>query len=204
MSADDPNQHSFFTTHQVAVMFGVTVSTVANWVDVGKLPAHRTAGGHRRIARADLAVFARSRGASIPPMLVQGAASSLRVLVIDDEPDFLLLVSETLRDSDQVQVVTANTGFVAGLEMASEPPDLVLLDLMMPDIDGFEFFRLLQSRAELRSIPVVACTAFADASVEARARADGFYGFLSKPLDFDRLEATLRDIVVRARDERAV
>ena len=111
--------------------------------------------------------------------------------MVDDEPDFLFLVRETLADSKGLEVATANSGFLAGLEIGRLLPDLVLLDLMMPDIDGFEVFRMLKEREELSDIPVVACTAFADANIQRRVNEAGFTGFLPKPLVFVDLENTL-------------
>lgn len=117
------------------------------------------------------------------------------MLVIDDEPDFLLLVRETLTGIDDLEVVTANSGFMAGLEMGRLRPDVILLDLMMPDIDGFEVFRLLQAREAFRDIPVIACTAFADESIVQRTRDAGFSGFISKPLVLATLEPLIRAAV---------
>ncbi len=171
-------------------MFGVSLGTVANWVDSGRLPAHRTPGGHRRIGSVDLRKFAEGLEFGLPDTLLP-TGRPLRVLVVDDEPDFLLLVRETLSESHGIEVATANSGFLAGLEIGRLLPDLVLLDLMMPDIDGFEVFRMLKEREELRDIPVVACTAFADSNIQRRVKEAGFTGFLPKPLVFLDLENTL-------------
>lgn len=173
-------------------MFGVSLGTVANWVDSGRLPAHRTPGGHRRIGCVDLRTFADDLGHNVPVNLLPASGKPLRVLVVDDEPDFLLLVRETLASSEGIEVATANSGFLAGLEIGRLLPDLVLLDLMMPDIDGFEVFRMLKEREELQDIPVVACTAFADSNIRRRVNEAGFTGFLPKPLVFVDLENTLR------------
>jgi excisionase family DNA binding protein len=172
-------------------MFGVSLGTVANWVDSGRLPAHRTPGGHRRIGSVDLRQFANGLEHGLPDTLLPTAGRALRVLVVDDEPDFLLLVRETLSDCEGIEVATANSGFLAGLEIGRLMPDLVLLDLMMPDIDGFEVFRMLKEREELSDIPVVACTAFADRNIQQRVEEAGFTGFLPKPLVFVDLENTL-------------
>lgn len=191
LSKTSPEQPLYYTTHQVAGMFGVSLGTVANWVDSGRLPAYRTPGGHRRIGVVDLLAFADGLDHTLPGTRLPVVERVLRVLVVDDEPDFLLLVRETLSKSKNIEVATANSGFLAGLEIGRLQPDLVLLDLMMPDIDGFEVFRMLKERQELDDIPVVACTAFADSNIRRRVEEAGFTGFLPKPLAFDDLENTL-------------
>ncbi|MGK0347351.1 MAG: excisionase family DNA binding protein, partial [Myxococcota bacterium] len=70
-------------------MFGVSLGTVANWVDSGRLPAHRTPGGHRRIGSVDLRMFADALDYAVPDTMLPSAGKPLRVLVVDDEPDFL-------------------------------------------------------------------------------------------------------------------
>ncbi|MGK0347005.1 MAG: CheY-like chemotaxis protein, partial [Myxococcota bacterium] len=145
-----------------------------------------------RIGSVDLRMFADALDYAVPDTMLPSAGKPLRVLVVDDEPDFLLLVCETLASSEGIEVATANSGFLAGLEIGRLLPDLVLLDLMMPDIDGFEVFRMLKEREELRDIPVVACTAFADSSIRQRVKEAGFTGFLPKPMVFVDLENTLR------------
>lgn len=172
-------------------MFGVSVPTVVGWVDSGKVTAYRTPGGHRRIEARSLATFAWEQGRSIPPQLEHYGERKLRVLVVDDEPDFLLLVRETLAMSEGIEVATASSGFMAGLQLGRLRPDLVLLDLMMPDVDGFEVFRMLRDDEETADIPVVACSAFASRAVERRVEEAGFTAFLPKPLALGDLESTI-------------
>jgi len=164
-------------------MMGVSIPTVVSWCESGLIDAHRTAGGHRRIAHADLVAFAEPRGVVLPR---SARDDPPRILIVDDERDF----SEMLRDYLSIkgfEVAVAHSGFQAGLEVGRFQPDLVLLDILMPDADGFEVLRTLREDPETRSLPVVACTAFRDAALDARVARERFDGFVEKPLNMSGL-----------------
>ena len=92
-----------------------------------------------------------------------------------------------------LEVEVADSGFQAGFTVALFKPDLILMDLMMPDMDGFEVHRTLREDPETRHIPVVACTAYRDQEVDRRLRDEPFDGFIEKPLQLDALLALIRD-----------
>jgi len=100
-----------------------------------------------------------------------------KVLVIDDDPGFVSLETRMLHSlNPDLQVTTAHTG-AQGLRLARrQPPDLVLLDLLMPDMDGFQVVRILRSDERLRHIPVVAVTATSYAE-EALHRLGSYFTF---------------------------
>jgi len=172
-------------------MFGVSIPTIVSWCDSGLLDAHRTPGGHRRIAQDVLVAFARQRGVTLPRDVRGGAP---RILIVDDELDF----SEMLRDYLQIKgfdVAMAHTGFQAGLELGRFRPDLILLDLHMPDTDGFEVLRVLREDPETEGIRVLACTAFRDAELDARVARERFDGFVEKPLKMSSLLELVRKVL---------
>lgn len=197
---------SYFTTFQVAKFLGVSPPTVVNWVNSGLLVAHRTPGGHRRMRAEDVVTFARAYNYPVPANMaapVNNVTSMpRRVMIVDDERDFAQTVGDYLQLKGGLEVEIANSGFAAGMLMARFRPSVVLMDLMMPDMDGFEVLRMLRSDPEMRSVPVLACTAYRDSAVEERARAEGFDAYLEKPLRFDRLleivDAALRGAVAAA------
>ncbi|MBN1336302.1 MAG: response regulator [Deltaproteobacteria bacterium] len=185
----------YLTTFQVAKLLGVSAPAVVNWVDQGLLPAHRTPGGHRRITRDDLAVFARERGLplsshlGVHPGVHPGGG--LRVLVVDDEVDFCDMVREYLLQKGGFQVEVATSGFAAGLTVARFGPDVILMDIRMPDVDGFDVLRRLRGSAETRHIPVIACTAWHDPDTLRRIRSATFDALLQKPFRLEDLVETL-------------
>lgn len=178
---------TYYTTYQVAKVFGVSVATVVNWVNAEKLHAHRTPGGHRRIARSDLLLFARQHEYPVRDSSLLATEHPPRILVVDDESDFSEMVRDYLRHRGDFEVEVADSGFQAGFAVARFKPDLILMDIMMPGMDGFQVLSMIRGDAEMRHIPVIACTAFRDAEVDVRVREERFDGFVEKPLKLKEL-----------------
>lgn len=176
----------YYTTFQVAKFLGVSLPTVVNWVNSGLLRAHRTPGGHRRIAHTDVLAFARANDYPVSREFAESVSVN-RVLVVDDERDFAELVREFLQLKGGYEVEIANSGFQAGFTVARFKPDLIVMDLMMPDMDGFQVHDVLKADPDTHHIPVIACTAYRDPDIEGRINRQGFDGFLEKPLKLDAL-----------------
>ncbi len=183
----------YYTTYQVARFLGVSLPTVVNWVNNGLLSAHRTPGGHRRIAHNDIIAFARKNDYPISRELLDRGDNKPRVLIVDDETDFSDMVGEYLSVKGDIEVEVAGSGFQAGFTVARFKPDLILMDIMMPGMDGFEAHKMLRDDPDTRHIPVVACTAYRDAEIERRITADSFDGFIEKPLKLDALLDLVRN-----------
>ena len=116
------------------------------------------------------------------------------VLVADDEPRITKLVAATLRE-EQYRVVTAQTGAQA-IQMADElRPDIALLDLVLPDLDGIEVMRQLR---ESRQIPIILLTGLGSATDKARGLALGADDYIAKPFHPDELAARVRAVLRRA------
>ena len=189
---------TYYTTYQVSKILGVSLPTVVNWVNSNKLNAHRTPGGHRRIGRSDLISFAREYNYPLSDEFLADSSGRRRVLIVDDERDFSDMVRDYLSMKGDFDVEVADSGFAAGYTVARFKPDLILMDIMMPDMDGFEVLRMLRAGRDTHHIPIVACTAYRDASVEKRIQEEDFDGFIQKPLKLDELmgliDETLRHI----------
>jgi CheY-like chemotaxis protein len=117
------------------------------------------------------------------------------VLMIEDCLDVLDLYAMTLEHD--VKVAKASRG-VAGLAAAvAEPPDVIVLDLGLPDLDGWEVWRRLHEAPETRAIPVIVLTGSENADVEQRGIKEGVAGVLRKPCSADRLLHMIRDVSLR-------
>jgi excisionase family DNA binding protein len=178
------------TTHQVAEKLGVNPVTVARWVKAGKLPAFKTAGGHRRIRKEDLdhfleecgyydkssrAVSSNSTAAVVEP--------GTRVLIVDDEADIVNLIQRTIQDLDKGYVVeSANDGFMAGYLVRSFTPQIVFLDLKMDGIDGFEVCKRIKNEPSTASSHIIAVTGFATQENREKILANGAAECLAKPI----------------------
>lgn len=197
---------NYFTTFQIAQALGVSAPTVVNWVNAGLLAATRTPGGHRRIRREDVVAFAREYAYAVPPSFLNGPqddaprergarTGARRVLLVDDDADFAAVAEAYLTRKARFEVSTALNGFDAGLAMARERPDVVVLDLFMPGLDGFDVLRRMRADEQTRGVPVIACSG-CDAW-EGRARRDAFVAYLRKPTPLDTLAAVIREACER-------
>ena len=119
----------------------------------------------------------------------------IKVLYVEDNDDNVYMLKMRLELLDEFEVLTADDG-EKGCEMAAaERPDIVLMDLEMPGIDGWEATRRLKSHPDTRDIPVIALSAHALAGSREKALAAGCDEFDTKPVEFDRLVATLRRVL---------
>ena len=122
-----------------------------------------------------------------------------RILVVEDNPLNLKLVRDVL-SAHGYEVVAAMTGEEGVALAATCSPDLVLMDLQLPGIDGYEALRLLRQDARLDGVPVVAVTAFVMAEDRERTSREGFDGYLAKPVSVGALPSQVSDFL---RDGRA-
>jgi excisionase family DNA binding protein len=172
------------TLGQAAAFLGAAQSTVRKWADAGLLPTFYTPGGHRRFRRSDLEAFLAG-----PRTGPQGAqAGRRRVLVVDDDAGLREFIRSDLEAEGYAvrEAASADEGLAA---LDAESPDLILLDVMMPMMDGWEMLRRVQERHGIDAIPVIMYSGKLDQAGEAAER--GAQAFIGKPFDPSRLlEAT--------------
>jgi CheY-like chemotaxis protein len=119
----------------------------------------------------------------------------VKVLYIEDNDDDVYMLKMRLELLGTFEVVTAEDGD-KGCEMAAaERPDIILMDLEMPGVDGWEAARRLKGNPQTQDIPIVALSAHALAGEREKAIATGCEEFDTKPIEFDRLVATVRRIL---------
>src|SRR5260370_21031160 len=165
----------YLTTGEVARKCQVSLGTVKNWIEAGQLEAFRTPGGHFRIRASVLKRFQAAFG--FPPH----SEEKPRILVIDDEPRFVDVALEFLRDRlPTARVEGAAGGYEALLKIGSFQPHVLLLDLRIPELDGFEVCRRVKEAPETKGTRIVAMTALDDDGSRARALAAGRDVFVSK------------------------
>lgn len=195
------------TTGDIAAHCHVCYETVANWIKSGRLRAYSTPGGHRRVRRRDFEQFLRDH--EMPPLedVVDASPQALtplprkhRLLIVDDEPTIVQLIADTFDlTSDQYELATAGDGFEAGLLMGRFNPDLVILDLMMPKIDGFKVCQTIKGDPDTQDIIILIVTGFAQEDNIQRARTCGADDWMSKPFSPPKL----KERVDRLLEERA-
>jgi two-component system, OmpR family, response regulator VicR len=165
----------YLTTGEVARRCQVTVGTVKNWIEAGRLPAFRTPGRHFRIASDAFERFQATFG------FPADSDDRLRILVVDDQEDFVDMAVETLRDLlPGALVESASGGYDALLKIGSAEPHLLVLDLRMPALDGFEVCRRVKEAPESKATKILAMTGYTDVEAESLALACGADAFVSK------------------------
>lgn len=153
-----------FTTGEAAALCGVNFRTVIRWMEKGLLKSHRLPGrGDYRIVEEDLLEFLEQNEFPIPHNL-QPLNSNL-VLVIDDQVEVSRSYERALRRSGyQVEVV--NDGFTAGVKLLLLKPNLIILDLKMPGVDGFTILNFVRKETSLRSLKVIVASGASDACLK--------------------------------------
>ena len=123
-----------------------------------------------------------------------------KLLYVEDNDDNIYMLKMRLELLDDFEVLTAENGEKGCEVAAAESPDIILMDLEMPVVDGWEATRRLKSNPKTRDIPVIAFSAHALAGERHKALAAGCDEFETKPIEFDRLVATLRRILAVRKD----
>ena len=174
---------AFCSTRAAAVALGVSVSTVIQWVDSGVLTAWKTEGGHRRVSRDSIDALLRQKPA-------RTVFPALRVLVIDDDPFILdLCMAKFAQWPSPPAVKSATNGYVGLFLLGSWKPDLVILDLHMPDMDGFALLRALQNSDQLQQTKIVVISGLSRTAIAERGGLPPGVALFEKPIPFDQLEA---------------
>lgn len=180
---------SMLTTGEVARLCGVTRRTVIDWIDTGKLEGFRIPGSrHRRVSGESLRRFQRDH--KIPR---NSAAPRRRLLIIDDDQDLLEFLTDALRDEFDIDV--ASTALEAASRLPVFRPDIILLDIRLPDLSGLEVCRHFRADGIDRKIPILAMSAFERTVSADAARDSGADGFLPKPLKLSDVRKRIHSMV---------
>ena len=115
-----------------------------------------------------------------------------KILVVDDSPTELHMVTDILKRHKIPEIITATNGLEAVAKSQSEKPDLILMDIQLPEVSGLEVTKWLKEDNNLRSIPVVAVTAFAMKGDEEIIREGGCEAYISKPISVANFLETVR------------
>jgi excisionase family DNA binding protein len=168
------------TVFKASQYCNVSPKTIINWIESGHIKAYKTVGGHRRINMTDLETFMKNQGIPIPdkapletkknPIIVETIVQSLE----EDEFDY--------------EVISASDGFEAGLQVNHFEPDLLILDIMMPDIKGYEVCKKIKDNPDTRNTKIIVLSAYLDEEKFKKMKDNGADACFSKPLPLPQLK----------------
>jgi len=173
------------TTQEAASYLGLSVTSVQKLVESGALVAWKTQGGHRRIARSALAEFKdKSRTAT-----AQGEAGvrSRLLIVEDDEMLRALYANRIAQWKLPLDLTLCRSGYEGLIEIGVHVPDILVLDISMRGIDGYEIMETVLSRPALRQIHIAIVTGLARDELDKRGGVPPGVAYFQKPLPFDHL-----------------
>lgn len=169
----------YYSIPEAAKTCGVSRTTMWKWVKSGRINAFITPGGHHRILREEMDRFLEEHFsvASVRP-----AANS--ILIVDDDPLVLEMFQHRLKGGGY-HVETASDGFMAGIKLTRSIPDLVVLDIFMDNMDGFEVCRTIRGNPELSHTRILAFTGMDTPENRKKIVQEGADDYLPKTVDFN-------------------
>jgi excisionase family DNA binding protein len=191
MTPEPKPQRKFCTTREAAELLGISLKTAQLWSESGLLEAWRTEGGHRRIYRDSVSRLLLGGGVAKPADTESAALPSeaFRILVAEDDETLRKLYTFRLRIWPLApQVTVAPSGIAALLEIGRRPPDLLITDLKMPEMDGFRMLQTLRQMPELASMKIVIVTGLDKEEISANGGLPEGIQVFPKPIPFDKLE----------------
>ncbi|MFH1352314.1 MAG: response regulator [bacterium] len=180
-----------YTTFYISKICDVYPTTVANWIDEGKLKAFTTPGGHRRVSAGDLKKFLIEHNMPVPNELK--SSGKIKVLIVDDDKIVLDSIVGILRYKKKYKVFTAMDGFHAGQAVNEHDPALIILDIMLPGMDGFEVCKTIRKRN--KEVKILAVTGYNTEENKNKILANGADAYMAKPFEMAELLKKMDDLL---------
>ncbi len=175
------------TVSQASEYCKVSTKTIINWIEAEGLSALKTSGGHRGIRKDDLDKFLKERGLPLPGEIK--TEDRKKILVVDDDKIIVETIVQALEEDEYgYEMISAADGFEAGLQVSHFKPDLLILDIMMPDINGYEVCRKIKTNPASRNIKIIVLSAYLNEEAFEQMKAYGADACFSKPLPLAQLK----------------
>jgi excisionase family DNA binding protein len=173
-----------FTTGEAAKICKVSQQTIIRCFDSGQLKGFRVPGSRfRRIPRNELYQFMKDNG--IPTDALE--SGKRKILVVDDDAELVELISDVLDKDGRFEVRTVNNGFDAGMMVKEYHPDLIVLDIMLPDINGKEVCQRVRSDPSMDDVKIICISGMVEQDKIEDLKAAGANDFMQKPFEVDQL-----------------
>lgn len=190
-------------TGDVARYCGTSNVSVARWIKKGELKAFRTPGGRFRIRCSDFVEFLRKHDFPIPLELVPNVVP--RILIVEDDPQVAWMLEWAIRnDTKRYSVAVADSGFRAAYLVFSFRPDLIVLDIRLPGLDGVEVCKIVKGDPSMAHAKIVVVSAYLDDETACELKDAGAEVLLPKPVDVKELRQIIEDLLIDTHRESAV
>jgi len=180
----DCDMKTVFTTGEAAKICKVSQQTIIRCFDSGQLKGFRVPGSRfRRIPRDILYKFMKENG--IPTDALE--SGKRKALIVDDDHELVELITDALQADGRFEVRVANNGFDAGMMVKEYHPDIIVLDVMLPDINGKEVCQRVRSDAALDDVRIICISGMVEQDKIQELKAAGANNFLQKPFEVEFL-----------------
>ncbi|MFI3121791.1 MAG: response regulator [Methylococcaceae bacterium] len=174
-----------YSSKEVALQLNVTTRTVQLWADAGLLESWKTPGGHRRFAKATIDSFYQK----INKVQSVAQSSTLRVVIVEDSPELLMLYQLNMMDwTIPIEIITANDGFEGLIRVGAYKPHMLITDLNMPNMNGFQMIQAIRNDPEYAETDIIVVSGLQLSDIQSRGNLPEAIPILGKPIPFKQLE----------------
>ena len=185
------------TTKNIAEYCQVTQRTAVQWINDGKLKFFRTPGKHIRVNRADFIEFLKKYQMPIPEELVSSlnTNSKKNVLIVDDDKGMVDSIQRFLKREKVYDLEIAYDGFEAGQKFTTFKPDLIILDIKMPGLDGYELCSHIRKKPENKNTKILLISGEVNQNGLQQIKKSGADDYLAKPFDNKTLKIKIEELL---------
>ncbi len=183
--------NKLYTIGKAAEYCSLGKETLRRHIKSGDLTASRTPGGHYRVLKKDLEAFVLEKG--MYP-LTNNRSQSRKILIVDDDLQIQAMLTKILSDQ-KYETEVASSGFEAGAKVVKFKPGLIILDLIMPEMDGFEVCRQIKENPDTSHIKILAITGYDTEENREKIMEAGADAYMAKPMMRDVLLRRVEDLL---------
>ena len=185
------------TTYEAAEYCQVTPRTVIQWINEGKLKAYRTPGNHSRIQIDEFLNFLKQYNMPVPPEFTSEKRDRKRILIVDDDQSMVDAIHRALKREKIYDLEIAYDGFEAGQKFTDFKPDLVILDIRMPGVDGYKLCVHIRNNPENKNVKVLLISGNIGSSEIQQIKKSGADNYLEKPFKIHALKEKIGELLAK-------
>lgn len=184
------NKNKFLKTNEAAEYIGVSRSSLTNWVKQGLLGGATTTGGHYRFSYSELDEFAKKRGLTTR----NRQSDDFRILLIEDDEQFREFIKDALDVFNGYELRETVDGMQGALMVGTWKPDLIILDLRMPNMNGMDFLRMLRKDDKISDVKIIVASAYLTEEIKKDLNDMNVEIVLEKPVRLAKLIASIQQM----------